>query len=77
MPKVKGIHADHQVYVVPGLIDGDVCRQQAQAKWDKLGETSIVHFHAHEIPCGGQRHNGYGVDNEDIERLSTKVNQQV
>lgn len=41
----------HQAYAAPGLVDAEVLRLQAHRRADKEGETTMVHLHAHGIPC--------------------------
>lgn len=68
MPTIEGVKATHHVFVIAGVVDGDVCEQQARAKWDKLGDTSVLHWHDSDSPCGKSQHKVFGdveyVDND-------------
>lgn len=44
----QGYWADHHVFVVPGIVDGDVAKHQATKKADK-GEATVVHHHAKHV----------------------------
>lgn len=41
----------HESYIVPGVVDGDVVREQAIRRRDKDGETTIVHDHPYDEPA--------------------------
>jgi hypothetical protein len=60
VPTINNVQADHHVFVVPGVVDGDVVAEQARKKADKLGESSYVHHHKADVVCGDQYHKGYG-----------------
>lgn len=44
---------NHHYYVVPGVVDGQKCHEDAdRRRRDKRSpETSIVHAHEHREPC--------------------------
>jgi hypothetical protein len=65
-----GEEADHHVFVVPDIVDGQVVAEQAKRRADKHGETSYVHHHPkhwqgkpqvvdNEINCIGYEHDYY------------------
>ena len=60
MPVVNNVKADHHVYIIAGMVDGDVCEQQARRKWDQLGDTSVLHWHDSDTPCGSSPHKVIG-----------------
>jgi len=66
VPVINNVKADHHVVVIAGVVDGDVCREQARKKWEKLGETSVLHWHDADTECGTSPHKVYG----DVEYVS-------
>jgi hypothetical protein len=65
-----GEAADHHVFVVPEIVDGQAVAEQATRKADKLNETTLVHHHAkhhhgkpqimdNEVACIGYNHDYY------------------
>jgi len=72
MADYKGIRADHHVFVVPGIVDPDVVRAQAQRALDKKGESTYIHHHSkyvldqdgletpNEVQCLGRDHTEVG-----------------
>jgi hypothetical protein len=73
VPTHHSIEADHHVFIVPGVVDGDVVREQANAKQTKLGESSYVHDHKHDEDCTDHRHWVYGDVNVPAPTVSHKV----
>jgi hypothetical protein len=61
---IQGYTAHHHVYVVPGVVDGDVVQAQAINNLNKRQETTVVHHHAKhvkgegytEVECLGHHH---------------------
>jgi hypothetical protein len=78
MPTVEGLEADHHKYVVDGKIDPEVMQRQSRLQGEKLGETSVLHYHRHGEPCKNadgspKKHEGYGFV-ERIDASRTLVN---
>jgi hypothetical protein len=67
VPVINGVRAAHHVFIIAGVVDGDVCEHQARQKWEKLGDTSVLHWHDSGTPCGSSRHKVYG----DIEYVES------
>lgn len=64
---------DHLTYVIPGVVDGAVVKEQAERRLKKNGEVTLVHAHPREdaasdiVPCNSkcQVHLLAVVENED------------
>ena len=42
---------DHVAYVVPGIVDQQVVKDQAERRFERNNETSIVHDHRRDEKC--------------------------
>lgn len=42
---------DHVMYIIPGKVDGAVCKEQSEQRYMRNKETSIVHDHRKGEPC--------------------------
>lgn len=50
------VKIDHQMYVVPSVVDGAVVRAQSEYRRDHRNEATVIHDHAYSVhdqvyPC--------------------------
>jgi hypothetical protein len=57
---------DHEVYLVPNVVDAEVCQRQAR-KRQAEGTTSRLHHHKYDEPCANKGHELYPVVNPIID----------
>lgn len=69
MNVVHGIDADHHKYIINGLIDADVVREQSRRQWEQRAETTVIHWHKADNSCPDNSHESFGISDEAMATL--------